>query len=261
MKEQSKVHWFLVWQLVKVALTIQFKKSFIGITWLFLAPILAIIAWVLLHGAGVINPGDTGIPYPAYVLLSMSLWGFFSDAYTGTSHILLNNSRILLTTSTSSNVLMLEAIIVHLIRFSIPMLLNVFVLIAFDVDLHWLGLLFPIALLPLLLLSAGAGLIVGLFRVVAIDLANIIDHGVRFLMFLTPIIYAPKLEIPWIGTIVNYNPLTYLIGMPRDMLTNGSMELLPGFMMSTLLSGVFFSVAYVIFTRSEKKILERLINN
>lgn len=253
--------WFLVRQLVKVSLTVEFKKSFFGITWLFLAPIFAIIIWVLLHGAGVIDPGDTGIPYPAYVLLSVSIWGFFSEAYDSMSNILSNNARILLTTSCSTQVLMLERFFVHLIRFAIPMILNIVVLLTFGVNLHVLGLLFPLALVPLLLLGAGIGLIVGLFRIVAIDFAKITDQAIRFLMFLTPVIYAPKLDTPWIGTIVKYNPLTYLIGIPRDILTTGNTDLVAGYALSSLVSLLFFLLAYSIFNRSEKKTLERLINN
>lgn len=259
--DKPKTQWFLVWQLVKVALTIQFKRSFLGITWLFLAPIFAIIVWVVLNGAGVIEPGDTGIPYPAYVLLSMSIWGFFSDAYFGISNILLSNARILLTTSFTTEVLLLERLIVHLIRFAIPMVFNIILLLVFGVDLHLIGLLFPFALIPLLLLGMGIGLLAGLFRVVAVDLAKIMDQAIRFLMFLTPVIYAPKLDIPWIGIIVKYNPLTYLIGIPRDLLISSTSELWIGYFVSAFVSGLFFILAYFIFNRSEKKTLERLINN
>ncbi|MEL6972043.1 MAG: hypothetical protein AAFZ63_11970 [Bacteroidota bacterium] len=260
-RDKPKTQWFLVWQMVRVSLTVQFKKSFLGLTWLFLAPIFAIIVWVVLHGAGVITPGETSIPYPAYVLISMSIWGFFADAYFNMSNVLSNNARILLTTSCPVQVLIIERVIVQLIRFSIPMVFNIIVLLVFGVDLHLLGVLFPLVIIPLLVFGIAIGLVVSLFRIVAIDLAKIMDQAIHFLMFLTPIIYAPKLDIPWIGSIVKYNPLTYLIGVPRDVLTIGGSDQWSGFFWCSLISGLFLGLSYFIFSQNEKKTLERLINN
>ena len=50
---------FLVWQLVRTTLIGSYKKSFIGMAWMFILPILAVAVWVVLHGAGIVDPGDT----------------------------------------------------------------------------------------------------------------------------------------------------------------------------------------------------------
>lgn len=252
---------FLTKQLVRQAITVEFKRSFVGLTWLFLAPLFAVIIWVLLHSVGVLAPGETGIPYPAYVLLSTSIWSFFADIYGGVSNLLISNTRVLLTTAIPIEVLVFERIIVHLIRFSIPLFLNILVLLLFGVDLHWLSLLFPFTLFPLLLLGTGLGMLTALFRIVAVDLARLADQGIGFLMFLTPIIYAPKIEIAWLGTIIHYNPLTYLIGLPRDLLTQGSISFPGTYLFCGLLSLLFFLLSFYIFWSAQKKVLERLINN
>ncbi|PIE34921.1 hypothetical protein CSA56_06280 [candidate division KSB3 bacterium] len=72
----------LIWQLFKRDLLAGYKKSFLGMTWIFVSPIMAIISWVFLQKTGMLNPGDVGIPYPAYVLLGSSMWGLFMGFYT-----------------------------------------------------------------------------------------------------------------------------------------------------------------------------------
>jgi lipopolysaccharide transport system permease protein len=38
-------------------------------------------------------------------------------------------------------------------------------------------------------------------------------------MYLTPIVYAPKVEVSFLANIISLKPLTYLVGFSRDLLT------------------------------------------
>jgi len=64
---------FLIIQLVRIDILSGYKKSYVGILWMVIYPILSVIIWVILNGAGIIQPGESSIPYPAYVLLSTSI--------------------------------------------------------------------------------------------------------------------------------------------------------------------------------------------
>jgi lipopolysaccharide transport system permease protein len=254
-------NWYLAKQLIRVSLTIEFKKSFIGIFWLFLSPILAVIVWVFLHSAGIVTPGETAIPYPAYVLLSTSIWSFFIELYRQVSLLLTNNNNVLITVAFPIEALIIERITVHLIHFIIPLVINIIVLLFFGVKLHWLSLLFPFALLPLLCLGLSLGLITAIFRIVLVDLARVMDQGLRFLMYLTPVIYSPEIPISWLQQVVDYNPLTYLIGVPRDLLTTGTCSDLAAFGLGSIFSFLLLVLTYTFFSKTQKKTLERFINN
>ncbi|MEO1624524.1 MAG: ABC transporter permease [Bacteroidota bacterium] len=253
-------HRFLILQLVRVNILTQFKRSFIGLSWLFIIPIFSVIIWILLNGAGVVEPGDTGIPYPAYVLLSTSIWGFFSEIYKSTSTLISNNGKMLIMTHFPHEVLIAERIIVHLIRFSIPFAINLLVLVYFGVSFSWIALLFPLTLLPLLLIGTTLGLISSLLRVVAVDISNLMDEAIRLLMFLTPIVYAPKIQLGWLSEIVRYNPMTYLIGFSRDVLTQGIFFEWENYAICSLGVLLLFFLSVRIFRAAEPRILERLIN-
>ena len=252
---------FLIRQLVRIDILDEYKRSFIGIAWLFLVPIFSVVSWILFDNSGVLNPGDTEVPYPAFVLLSTSIWVFFIDIYYGVSKIFVGRSRMIVMTKFPREVLVAEKIIFHLIRFLIPLIINIVILLFFGVNFKWSALLFPFTLLPLLLLGISIGLIISFFRVVATDLAKIVDHGLGFLMILTPIVYTPQIEAGILSEIIQYNPMTYLVGFSREILLNG------GFFEPWLWLGCsclifcFFLFTVRFFLIAEVKIVERLISN
>ena len=251
---------FLIRQLVKINITSAYRRSFIGLTWMVINPILSVIAWVLLHGAGILNPGDTGIPYPAYVLLSTSIWSFFLGAYQSTSQVLVGGSRLMVTVQFPHEVLVAERIIVHLVNFILPFVINLVVLLIYGVSFSWHLLLFPLSLLPLLFLGVSLGLFVSLLRVVAFDFANLFDKVIQFLMFVTPVIYAPKVDIAGLAVIIRYNPLTYLIGFSRDLLTKGVFYEPQIYAVVSLgVAGLLF-ISYGLFVKFERDLVERMIN-
>jgi len=256
-----RTYWFLVQQLVKVEMQVEFRRSFLGMGWLLIVPLVAVAVWILLNGAGVISPGDTGIPYPAYVLLSTSIWGFFAEAYRRCGRLIESYGRLLLSTPFPVETLFAQAVIVHLIRFVIPLGLNLLVLLIFGVRFTAAALLFPFALLPLLLLGCGFGLLIAPLRLIATDITRISDEGIRLLMYLTPIVYAPKVEISFLASIIALNPLTYLVGFPRDLLTKGQFFEPVTFGLCSLGSLLFFLIALWLFRTSEARVRERLIAN
>jgi lipopolysaccharide transport system permease protein len=251
---------YLLQQLVIVDITNAYKRSFIGLSWLVITPIASVLIWVLLNGAGIMEPGKTDIPYPAYVLLSTSIWSFFQGAYQVTSNVISNSGRFMVTAKFPHEVLVVEQVMVHAINFIIPFFVNILVLLGYGISFSWVALLFPLTLLPLLLLGTGLGLLVALLRVVAVDFSKLADQCVTFLMFLTPIIYAPKINLTLLASIVKYNPLTYLIGFSRNLLTQGTLYEPYYYFVFSLASLVFFFICLRIFMKYEGNLLERLIN-
>jgi len=252
---------FFTQQLVRISMLKDFKRSNIGLLWLFILPILSVISWVMLNGAGIIDPGDSAIPYPAYVLLSTSIWGFFVGIYQSTSNVLRNRGNMITMAHFPHEVLVMEKIWVHLIRFTIPFFINLVVLLLFGIKFTWVALLFPLTLLPLLILGVGMGLIISLFRIVAVDIAQVFDRGIGFLMFLTPVIYTDEIKIAWLSKVVAYNPLTYLVGFSRDVLTQGTFFEPASYSLCIFLTLIFFLFALRIFLLGEPRVIERLIGS
>ncbi len=250
---------FLIWQLVRTSLLGSYKKSFIGMAWMFILPLMAVAVWVFLQRSGIVNPGDTGeVPYPVYVLLSTSIWGFFLELYRSVSQVLVGSGRLLIMKDFPGEVLLVSKLLEHLINFIVPLGINIIVLIAFGISFEWPALLFLFSLFPLLLLGLSIGMVIAVFRVVAVDFATIVDEGMKLVMFLTPVVYTAKVESGWLAEVVRLNPLTYLIGFSRDLLTKGEFYEAQRYFICSIICVVCFGLALGFFRMTSKRVLERL---
>lgn len=248
----------LIKWLTRVGLTQQYKRSFLGVAWLVISPAFSILLWVLLEASGILNPGDTAIPYVAYVFLSNAIWTLFmsfykniSDTYTGRGGELLHNNF-------PHIIIIVEKIIITLINFLIPLLLSIAVLLAFKVNISWSALLFPIAILPLIFLGTGLGLLFSVLKIVALDLTNIFDNALEFLKYVTPVVFATTVNNATLQTIMKYNPLTYLISFPRSVLLNQGFPDLNLFLICSLCSLLFLLFSYRFFVISSPIVFEKI---
>ncbi len=236
-----------------------YRKSLLGITWIFISPIIGIISWVFMNTAGILNPGNVGIPYPAYVLLSSSIWGLFMGFYSSAAGTLGAGGGIIVQVKFPHEALLVQQTAQHLANFLLTFIMNIMVLLAFGVAPDWKIILFPVMALPLFFLGAGIGLVASVINVVSPDLNRGFNFIMGILMYLTPVIYSSKVENPILQKIMTYNPLTYLIGGFRDVIIYGKLEYLDRYLYASLLAFFVFMFSWRLFFVSEEKVIEKMI--
>jgi lipopolysaccharide transport system permease protein len=78
-----------------------------------------------------------------------------------------------------------------------------------------------------------------------------------FLMFLTPVLYAkPKTGI--LKPVTRFNPLYYLVSVPREIILKGTTTEWKGYILSVVISIIVFLVGLVIFHLTETRVTERI---
>ena len=249
----------LIWQLFKRDFFASYKKSFIGITWIFIAPIMGIISWVFLQKTGMLNPGDMGIPYPAYVLVGTSMWGLFMGFFNSANATLTAGKELVMQVNYPHEALLFKQTAQHLANFLIAFAMNIAVLLAFKVIPGWQIIFFPLVMLPLFFLGAAIGLVSSMISIVAVDISRIINMGMGLLMYITPVIYSDKVDSQLALTIIKWNPLTYLVCSARDIVIYGKLYNAPGYFICTGLSLLLFMISWRLFFVSEDRIIERMI--
>jgi len=249
----------LIWQLFKRDYFATYKKSFIGITWVILAPIFGIISWVFLRSAGMLNPGDVGIPYPAYVLIGTSMWGLFMGFFTSATQMLETGNRLVIQVNFAHEVLLLQQAAIHLSNFFFSFLVNIIVLIIFGVTPGWGIIFLPFVILPLFFLGSAIGLIASMISVVSVDINRILTTTMGLLLFTTPVIYSDKIGNVWVQQLINWNPLTYLVCSARDIVLFGRLYHPAGYFICAIASFFIFLIGGRLFYVSENKIIEKMI--
>ncbi len=250
----------LIWQLFKRDFTAGYKKSFLGLSWLVISPIMAVVSWVFLQKTGIMNPGDVGVPYPVYVLLGSSMWGLFMGFFQGARSTLSAGASLVMQVSYPHEAMLFQQAAQKLAGFLITFTVNIVVMLCFGIVPSWGILLMPFVALPLFLLGSALGLVASMVSIVAMDVNRIIELGLGFLIYLTPIIYAPdRLPSQALQGILQWNPLTHLVCSVRDMVLYGRLYDVQGYCISSVVALALFMVSWRLFYVSENKIIERMI--
>lgn len=249
----------LIWQLFKRDFFAAYKKSFIGVTWILIAPVAGIVSWIFLQKAGLLQPGEMDVPYPVYVLVGTSMFGFFTGVFYAASGTLDAGKSLIMQVHYPHEAMFFKQMAQHLANFVITLALNIIVLCVFRVTPSWAILLFPLVALPLLLLGAAAGLMLSMINVVAVDVTRIVTMGIGFLMYLTPVIYSDKGLHPVVEKIVKWNPLTYLVCSCRDIIIYGRLYHAAGYFVTATIALFAFMIAWRLFYVSEQQLVERMI--
>lgn len=236
----------------------EYKRSFIGMGWVLISPVLSIFSWVLINYANILNPGELSIPYPVYVLVSTMIWGLFVGIYQSVSNIFFESVSFGFDVKFHRQVLIAKQMVLHVLNFAIGLVFVAAVLVYHRIFPSWTVALCPLALLPLVLLGAGFGLMVSVYSVVLPDSKRWIDFGVQLLMFVTPVIYSPDVGNAGIREIIRYNPLTYLVGWSRATLVGGSFDEPGKFLLSALGALAVFLLGLRFLYVCEDKVIEKI---
>lgn len=256
----------LVWQLFKRDFFAQYKKSFIGFSWVFFSPIMGIISWVFLTKTKVLNPGDVGVPYTVYVIVGTTMWWLFLGFFNGARSTLSSGKALAMQVNYPHEALLFQQAARLVANFVLKFLMLVVVLLVFKVPMRPTILLFPVVLLPLFLMASAAGLFFSMFSIVAIDLNKIVDQVILLLMYASPIIYhESRLEVgdpmlqKLVSKLIQWNPLTHLVCSARDIVIYGRLYDTNGFLLWSALSVVAFLISWRLFFVSEDRIIEKMI--
>ena len=258
----------LIWQLFKRDFFAIYKKSFLGITWIFIAPVLGILSWVLLQSTGVLNAGAVEIPYPAYVLAGTTMWGLFMGFYNAAQGTLQVGKGLVMSINYPHEALLVKQVAQQIANFLITLVVMLLVLALFEVWPRWQAIFLPLVALPLFFLGAGLGLIGAMVSIVAVDLTKLANVVLGLLMWITPIIYADYVPHSLLESLIEGNPLTYLVCSARDIMLFGrlyeptmgfSAGSSLGYFASAGLSFILFMMSWRLFFVSEDRLTERMI--
>jgi lipopolysaccharide transport system permease protein len=249
----------LIVQLFKRDFFMSYKKSFFGWSWIFVSPIMGIVSWVFMNSTGILAPGTTGIPYPAYVLLSSSIWGLFMSFYSSSRDTLSAGAGFINQVKYPHEALLIKQTLQELANFAIAFVLNLVVLLCFGVFPHGMIFLFPLMVLPLFFFGAGLGLIMSVVRVVAADIEKVFSIFLGLLLYVTPVIYSATPDNPYLRKIIAFNPLAYLISGVRDSMLYGNIPHFNIFLLCAALAALFFLFTWRIFYLTEEKVIEKMI--
>jgi lipopolysaccharide transport system permease protein len=254
--EIKKNRW-LIYQLFRRDFLTIYRQSVFGVLWAFVVPLVSVSAFLLLNQSGVFKFSSGNVPYPVFALLGLAFWQLFATGLVSSSSSLVQAGAMITKINFSKKALVIASLGKTMISFVIQFSLALVAFAYFGILPNIAILLTPILFIPLLLITLGLSFILSILYGVLRDLESILPIAMTFLLFLTPIMYA----IPSSGLlaeVARYNPLYYLVAVPRDIALAGSSDGWLGFLISSVLSVIIFLVCLVAFHLTETRLAERI---
>lgn len=232
---------FVVWFLFKRDFIAQFRQKLLGYFWIVIAPFMAVLPFIFLTKVGIFRPGETDMPYPIFIVIGLGIWGLMTSCFSTISNSLQFNDDLIKRTNIPKitfAITGLANVVYHLLVHFVVVV--IFVLIMGQSPSVWL-LIYPLALLPIILFSFGLGLLFSVIGTIAKDLGNIVLSTLNLLLFISPVVYMPNFNHPLLSFVISWNPFTYLVDFPRALLVLGEFRAEYGFLLS-----LFFSITLVL---------------
>jgi lipopolysaccharide transport system permease protein len=247
----------LAWRLLVRDISAQYRQSFLGVFWAFVPPIVTALGLVLARNAGVVNIGETNLPYPAYVMFSMALWQTFMEALNGPIAAVSQAASMLAKINFPREAIVLAKLGEVFFNFGIKLILILGLFLWFRIPVTWNVLLAPVALVHLVMLGTAIGLLLAPLGALYGDVSKVLPLIITPWLLLTPVIY-PVPKSGWFGAIVGLNPVTPLLVTTRELATKGVVSDPVGFWVTSGIALVGLLLAWVLYRLAMPFIVERM---
>lgn len=235
----------------------QYRQSLLGFIWIFFPPIVTALGLTLATRAQIINLGETDLPYPAYVMFSMTLWQTFTESLNAPIRATVSSMQMMTKINFPREAIILAKVGDVLFRFCIKLILIIGLFIWFQMPVTWSALLAPVGLINLILFGLFIGGLLAPLAVLYQDLQKIVGPVIGAWLFVTPVIYSVP-EDGWFSTVVALNPVTPLLVTTRELATTGLLTQVMGFWISSAIGLVGLGLAWILFRVALPHVVERM---
>ena len=252
----------LLWELVKKGIKLKYRRSYLGIIWTLLEPVLTTV--VLTTVFTYLMPKDSDafkVAFPVYILTGRLLYTFFSGATKTALSSIRKNSGMIKKVYVPKYLYPLSGVLYNFVIFLISLVVLLGAGIVFKVKPSFYIIEGIIPLFLLLLLSFGVGMILSPVAVFFRDVEYLWGVLLMLIMYASAIMYSANdiikkalekgnMLVPW---LFKCNPLYGIITMFRDcvLFGKGIDFTSPYFIMSASVSVLSVIVGLFVFYKKQ----------
>jgi ABC-2 type transport system permease protein len=198
--------------MIRTELKVRYKNSALGFAWSLVNPLLYLvvfyIAFDLILGAGI--PA-----FPLFLLSGLLVWNLYSAGLGAATGAVVGNAGLIKKVSFPREILPLASIGAALVHFFLQsaVLAAAFLVTRWNVAWAYIPLL-PLALIALLLLTAGLGILLGSINVYLRDTQHFLELALLAWFWMTPIVYGFMTigsRGGWGAKVYMLNPITPVV--------------------------------------------------
>ncbi|MBQ3602912.1 MAG: ABC transporter permease [Clostridia bacterium] len=254
---------FLLVEIVRKNVKLQYRNSVLGIFWTFLQPLLTTLVLVLVFG-GIFGKSNEGIVcYPIYLLCGRLLYEFFTQSTKRAMRSIRNSASVIKKVYVPKYIYPIANVLSNFVTFAISLsvlvVMMAYYMIFTDVAIRITPyiLLSFVPIIILLVLCTGIGLILSTLNVFFKDIEYLYEVFCMLIFYATPIFY--KVDALGANKFVQMglmaNPLYSIVSMFRSCVLFGEMWNWNHFFYASVFSLAMLGIGSLVFYKKQDKFI------
>ena len=244
---------YLLFELVKKKIKLKYRRSYLGILWTLVEPLLTMIVLTLVFGTLF---GKDDRTYPVYILCGRLLYSFFSSASKAGLKAVSGNAAMIKKVYVPKYIYVVAAIISNFVTFVISLVVLVGVAAVLRVEPTWHIVEGLIPLVILFVMTLGIGLILATLNVFFRDIEYIWSVLTMLIMYASAIFYTTERVInTGNGWVFNVNPIYMCIANFRNAVLYGTAMNVDYCIHSAIFAVLSVIIGSVLFYKEQDKFI------
>lgn len=252
---------FILKQLVGKDFKIKYRRSFLGVAWSVLNPLLMMIVMAIVFTtifAQGRNGSITPEMYPLYLIVGNVTFAVMSDSTSQALSSIIQASSLLKKVKVHRFVFPVQKVLFSLVNFAFSLIAVAIVMLWFHVVPTWHLLLLPVCLILLMFFCMGVGLLLSAATVFFRDVMHLWSVVLTAWTYFTPIFWTTDyiLKMPHILRVLMYaNPMYNYLQFMRDIFLFQTCPTPLEFGLCAAWAVIAMAIGYTVFHKNEHKFI------
>ena len=252
--QHRDLFYFLAWR----DLLVRYKQTVVGVAWSVVRPVLSMVIFTLVFGRAAKLPSE-GVPYPILVFTALLPWQYFANAMQTSAGSLMSNAHLINKIYFPRLIVPTSSVIVSAVDFLISLGVLGLLMLRYGFLPSPRIVLLPFFFLLATLAALGAGYWFAALGVKYRDFYHILPFLIQIGLYVSPVGFSSSIVPDRLRLIYSLNPLVGIIDGFRWCVQGTAISLyLPGFLISVVMSVVFFLSGVWFFRRTERSFADYL---
>ena len=252
---------FILKQLVSKDFKIKYRRSFLGVAWSVLNPLLMMIVMAIVFTtifAQGRNGSVTPEMYPLYLIVGNVTFAVMSDSTSQALSSIIQASSLLKKVKVHRFVFPVQKVLFSLVNFAFSLIAVAIVMLWFRVVPTWHLLLLPVCLILLMFFCMGVGLVLSAATVFFRDVMHLWSVVLTAWTYFTPIFWTTDyiLKMPHILRVLMYaNPMYNYLQFMREIFLFQTCPTPLEFGLCVAWAIIAMAIGYTVFHKNEHKFI------
>lgn len=234
-----------------------YKQTILGPIWYLISPLFTIFIYNFIF-SNVAKIPTSELPGPIFYLLGIISWNFFAECLNRSATFLKDNAPIFGKVYFPRLIVPMANYISSSIKVLIQLVLLIFLIIYYGIDLNLKHLAIILYIFPMGLLGVSLGVVVSSLTNKYRDLIYLLSFGIQLLMYASPVIYPLKFIPSSYQSFILFNPLTGFLQGIRALFSPSTLVTQKMLIYSFSFTALAIVFSIIIFNSIEKNFVDSI---